>query len=171
MRALRRLAKAVLFVLIALTFPAMAEENSKAKKPGQTIFADNKRASLKVMRDISKSLGVKCTHCHVKEGNKVQYEIDTPNKKSARAMKFGFVDRLATKGESTVEYANGGKTAKVRAVVRTKGEEPGIYLSKIEKGKTTAEKRVELPTKGEMLSCNTCHMGAVHIFEHAQATH
>lgn len=170
MRALHRFDIAVL-ALIALTFPAMAEEKGGAKKPGQTIFADNKRASLKVMRDISKSLGVKCTHCHVKEGNKVKYEIDTPNKKAARAMKFGFVDRLATKGESTIEYAHHGKTAKVRAVVRAKGEQPGIYLSRIEKGKTVAEKRVELPKKGEILFCNTCHMGAVHIFEHAKETH
>lgn len=171
MRALRRLDKAALFVLIAFAFPAMAEEKSGAKKPGQTIFADNKRASLKVMRDISKSLGVKCTHCHVKEGNKVKYEIDTPNKKSARAMKFGFIDRLIAKGESTVEYAHHGKAAKVRAVARVKGEEPGIYLSKIEKGKAVAEKRVELPKKGEILNCNTCHLGAVHIFERAKETH
>ncbi len=171
MRALRQLDKAILFILVALVFPVTAEEKGEDKKPGQTIFAADKRTSLKVMRDISKSLGVKCTHCHVKEGNKVKYEIDTPNKKNARAMKFGFVDRLGSKRESAVEYTHDGKAATVRAVVHAEGAEPGIYLSRLEKGKTTAEKRVELPAKGEILNCNTCHMGAVHIFEHAGETH
>jgi hypothetical protein len=149
----------------------VAEKKVENRKPGQTIFADNKRATLKAMRSISRSLGVKCTHCHVKTGKKVKYEIDTPNKETARAMKLRFVDHLATTGESSIEYTHQGETTKVRAVLREKGTEVGLYLTKIEEGKTTAEKRIALPAKGETLNCKTCRMGAVHIFEHTAETH
>lgn len=171
LRSLFRLGKLVSFLLLIQILPAVAEEKAENKRPGQTIFADNKRASLKAMRSISKSLGVKCTHCHVKEGNKVKYEIDTPNKKIARAMKLGFVDRLVTAGESSIEYTHHDEATKVRAVLQIKGEEVGIYLTKIEGGKTTAEKRIALPAKGETLNCKTCHMGNVHIFEQAVKIH
>jgi cytochrome c len=167
LNGLSRLSQLILLITLVAAAPAIAEKEQPTKRPGQTIFGANKKATLAAMKVIRKSLGVKCTHCHIKKGGKVRYKVDTPNKEAARQMKFGFIDSLITKGEIVVEYPHDDTTKTVRAVYKAKGEDAGIYLSAIKEGEVTAKKKVELPKKGEALSCMTCHMGHTHIFPHA----
>ncbi len=166
MNVLSRLGKLVLLITLLVATPTTAEEEQPTKRPGQTIFGDNKKATLVAMKIIRKSLGVKCTYCHVKKGGKVRYKIDTSNKEAARQMKLGFIDQLIDKGEIVVEYPHDDKMKTVRAVYKAEGKDAGIYLSTIVKDKVTAEKRVELPKKGEALNCRTCHAGNTYIFPH-----
>ena len=148
--------------MCTLATPATAQA---AKKKGQTIFGDDRKATMKAMKNISKALGVKCLYCHVKEGGKVVYTKDTPEKEIARQMKWVFVDSLAV-ADTTVQisFPHDGKTKNVQALYKASGEDAGIHLmAQADKG-PKEESMVGLPPEGETLSCKTCHGGKVHIF-------
>ena len=156
------LALLVSSVIYALATPIGAQT---PKKDGQTIFGENRKATLKAMRDIAKALGKKCTYCHVKEGGKLVYEVDTPHKQVAREMKFAFIDSLVAKGRTKVSYPDHGKTMIVSARYVAEGDDAGIHLMAAEEGAEEQHHiRIPLPAKGEALSCNTCHGGKVHIW-------
>ncbi len=130
---------------------------------GKTIFGENKKETFKAMKGISKSLGVKCLYCHVKEGGKIKYTTDTPHKKLARLMKVSFVDSLAQKGSLELEIAEGHHKTMVKAVYQAKGEDAGIHLTATTKDGKSHQKVVALPAEGKSLNCMTCHNGKVHI--------
>ena len=145
----------------ALAFPASAQ--APPKKKGQTIFGENRKATMKAMRNISKAIGEKCTYCHVKEGGKVVYKKETPNKEAARQMKLTFIDSLVAKKVVEVSFPHHDKTMLVRAQYTAKGDGAGILLSAQEGDGPLREGSVALPPEGETLSCKTCHNGKVHI--------
>ena len=149
---------------------------------GKTIFGDTKIETLKAMRGIVKSLGVKkkggCLYCHVKEKGKMDFTIDTPNKKIVRMMKRGFVDSLAAKGRIELSVAHEGKhPTQLVAEYLAGGDSPGIHLTAVvtsfssdaEKKETskTFSSDVSLPEKGADISCMTCHNGSVHFLTEA----
>ena len=148
------------FAIIAFAVPATAQT---PKKKGQTIFGVDRKATMKAMRGIAKSLGVKCTFCHVKEGGKVVYSIDTDHKRVARQMKSAFIDSLVAKGTATVSFPEDGKTMTIQAVYKAEGEDAGIHLSAQAGEDPKHEGVVDLPPEGEALSCMTCHGRKVHI--------
>ncbi len=135
---------------------------------GKTMFGDNKKATFKAMKAIAKSLGVKCLFCHVKEGGKPNYQIDTPYKEMARKMKTTFVDSLLIKGQVELVIDAEGHKATLKAVHNATGDTPGIHLTA-----TTADGKAHaivlpLPPKGETegtttINCMTCHNGKTHI--------
>jgi hypothetical protein len=151
-----------ILLLLFIAFPAVAQEE------GKTIWGENKKETLKTMREVSKALGVNCTHCHVKEGGKVVYETNTPNKEIARKMKLNFVDQLAAKGMLEVEYPHDGKTVKIKAVYTAKGEAAGIGLTATTGDGKVHQTRVQLPAEGEALSCLTCHNNQLHFLTHPE---
>ena len=143
---------------------------------GKTIFGENKKETFKAMKGISKSLGVKCLYCHVKEGGKIKYKTDTPHKKLARLMKVSFVDSLVQKGASELEIAEEHHKTIVKAVYQAKGKDAGIHLTATtletpgtieelitNKDGKSHQKVVALPAEGKSLNCMTCHNGKVHI--------
>ena len=130
---------------------------------GKTIFGENKKETFKAMKGISKSLGVKCLYCHVKEGGKIKYTTDTPHKKLARLMKVSFVDSLAQKGSLELEIAEEHHKTMVKAVYQAKGKDAGIHLTATTKDGKSHQKVVALPAEGKSLNCMTCHNGKVHI--------
>ena len=141
-----------------VTALATPTETRASQEDGQTIFGENRKATLKAMRDIARALGKKCTYCHVKKGGKIVYAADTPNKEVTRQMKLTFIDSLAAKGEAEISYDHDGKTLVVSARYITEGDDAGIHL-RVEKDHV----KLSLPAEGEALSCNTCHGGKVHI--------
>ena len=145
-----------------LATPASAQAS---KKKGQTIFGDDRKSTMKAMKNISKALGVKCLYCHVKEGGKVVYTKETPEKEIARQMKWVFVDSLAV-ADTTVQisFSHDGKTTNVQALYKASGEDAGIHLMAQADKEPKKEGMVGLPSEGETLSCKTCHGGKVHIF-------
>ena len=118
---------------------------------------------MKAMRNISKAIGEKCTYCHVKEGGKVVYKKDTPNKEVARQMKLAFVDSLVAKNFVEFSFPHHGKTMVVRAQYAGQGDGAGILLSSQQRDGPRREGSVAMPPDGEALSCKTCHNGKVHI--------
>jgi hypothetical protein len=136
---------------------------------GSTIFGENRAATLRAMKKVQRSLGIKsCLHCHVKESGKVVYKTDTEHKKIARSMYFAFVDTLNTTGKANLEFADHGKTVKISAVRKAKGEDAGIHLTMVVPGKKegeapqTLKKQVALPAKDQPIECGTCHGGKLH---------
>lgn len=144
--------------------------NPVSAQSGKTIFGDNKRSTFKAMKAISKALGVKCLFCHVKEGGKPQYEIDTPYKELTRKMKTAFVDSLLIKGQVELLIDAEGHKTTIKAVHTTTGDTTGIHLTA-----TTADGKAHavvlpLPPKGgtNAINCMTCHNGKTHIFTPAE---
>ena len=153
----------VIFALIA-TFALAPHASAQApKKPGQTIFGEDRKATMKAMRGISKALGEKCTYCHVKEGGKVVYTTDTPHKQAARQMKSAFIDSLVANGQAEASFDHHGKSKVIKANYTTKGDDAGIHLVAQEGEGEQHTLKVSLPKKGEALNCKTCHGGRVHI--------
>ena len=160
MRHLSVLVIATLAMCILAT-PATAQA---VKKKGQTIFGEDRKTTMKAMKGKSKALGVKCLYCHVKEGGKVVYTKDTPEKEIARQMKLVFVDSLIADTTVQISFPHDGKTKNVQALYKASGEDAGIHLmAQADKG-PKEESMVGLPPEGETLSCKTCHGGKVHIF-------
>ena len=159
--SLRHLSLALLAIVatVALTAPATAQT---PKKKGQTIFAEDRKSTMKAMRNIAKAMGEKCTYCHIKEGGKVVYEKDTPHKKVARQMKLIFIDSLVTKSKVEVSFPHHDKTKVIQAHYVAEGDSAGIYLLAQEGEGPKHEGMVALPPEGEVLSCMTCHGGKVH---------
>ena len=158
--------KHVSFVISALiaTFALAPHGNAQApKKLGQTIFGEDRKATMKAMRGISKALGEKCTYCHVKEGGKVVYTTDTPHKQAARQMKSAFIDSLVANGQAEASFDHHGKSKVIKANYTTKGDDPGIHLVVQEGEGEQHTLKVSSPNKGHALSCKTCHGGRVHI--------
>ena len=139
--------------------------NPATAEGGKTIFGENKKATFKAMKGIAKSLGVKCLFCHVKEGGKPKYEVDTPRKELARRMKRSLVDSLLIKGEVQIAIEHEDHKTTVKAVYTAKGDSPGIHLTAVTGGKTFA-KTIPLPEKGpdgtSAINCMTCHNGETH---------
>jgi cytochrome c553 len=155
----RKAVSVVSFALIVATAPAFAQD-------GKTIFGENKKATLKAMKMVAKSLGVKCLHCHVKEGGKILYPKDTPEKEVARSMKTGFVDSLAHQGQIELTLVEDKKKTELTARYVAKGDSAGIYLAgKTADGKVH-QKRLPLPPEGQAISCATCHNGKLHFLTH-----
>ena len=152
---------AVLLCGFLTLFTAITAMPGRAQD-GKTIFGENKKETFKAMKGIAKSLGVKCLHCHVKEGGKIKYEVDTPHKKLARLMKFSFVDSLVHKGTIEVEIVEEDHKTMVKAVHHAKGEDAGIHLTATTKAGKTYQKVVPLPKEGESMHCMTCHNGKLH---------
>ncbi len=151
----------VLFSAFAFVSPTIAQT---PKKKGETIFGENRKATMKAMRGISKAIGEKCTYCHVKIGGKVVYEKDTDHKRAARQMKSTFIDSLVANGQTEASFDHHGKTKTIGASFATEGENAGIHLEVQEGAGKPQMIKVDLPKKGEALSCATCHGGKVHIF-------
>ncbi len=144
---------------------------------GKTIFADDRKGTLKAMKQIVKSIGVSkkgsCLFCHVKEGGKPKFPVDTANKRIVRMMKIGFIDSLMAKGEVTLDLTESEHKTHIVAVYRAKGENAGIHLTATavdEHGEGEGEApephtvsgRVDLPKEGEPITCMTCHNGELH---------
>lgn len=53
----------------------------------------------KLMNGWARELGVKCAHCHVRQGEEFDYEAATPNKAIAAYCEEQFVDRLQLRGK------------------------------------------------------------------------
>lgn len=140
--------------------PAASQEAAAGRKPPHTIFGKDKRATQRAMKAMSEALGVKCTYCHLKRGNKINYGADTPRKEVARAMKHVFVDRLGSTGDTTLSYLIEGRSVHLRAVYRAANDGAFIDLSAVEGEHTAARKRVEAPAAGSGLRCETCHAGS-----------
>lgn len=112
------------------------------------------------MQAMSKALGVKCAYCHLKEGNKINYGADTPRKEVARTMKHVFVDRLVSTSDTTLTYLIGDRPVHLRAVYRADSDSAFIDLSRIQGEHTVAQMRVDAPSAGSGLRCETCHAGS-----------
>lgn len=141
---------------------------------GATLFGDNRRETLRAMKMVQRSLGLRsCLHCHVKKSGKVQYEVDTPNKVIARQMFHAFVDTLARTGTATLSFAHAvNDTTTIQRMVSAKrtSTQAGDQLSITVTDPAPADgqpapsstKVVAAPAAGEPLMCGTCHDGALH---------
>ena len=166
---------------LALSQPVSGEED------GKTIFADSRKGTLTAMKGIVKDIGVgkkgSCLFCHVKEGGKTVFPKDTPNKRIVRRMKLGFMDSLAIKGKVELELTESEHKTLIVAEYRAKGKDAGIHLTATlmeEHGEENGEHaeetegaaggheprtfygKVDLPAKGEPITCMTCHGGELH---------
>ena len=110
----------------ALSLPVSAEE-------GKTIFADNRKGTLKAMKSIVKAIGVgkkgSCLFCHVREGGKPVFAKDTPNKRIVRMMKVGFIDSLVINGRVELEVTESEHKTRILAEYQADGEDAGIHLT------------------------------------------
>ena len=140
--SVRKAVSIISFTIVLGIAPALAQD-------GKTIFGENKKATLKAMKKVAKSLGVKCLHCHVKEGGKILYPKNTPEKEIARSMKTGFVDSLVHKGQIELQLVEDEKKTDLTARFVAKGDSAGIYLAaKTAEGKVH-QKRLSLPPEGQ----------------------
>ena len=156
---MRKAVSIISFAIVLGIAPALALD-------GKTIFGENKKATLKAMKKVAKSLGVKCLHCHVKEGGKILYPKNTPEKEIARSMKTGFVDSLVHKGQIELQLVEDEKKTDLTAWFVAKGDSAGIYLAaKTAEGKVH-QKRLPLPPEGQAVNCATCHNGKLHFLTH-----
>ena len=156
---MRKAVSIISFTIVLGIAPALAQD-------GKTIFGENKKATLKAMKKVAKSLGVKCLHCHVKEGGKILYPKNTPEKEIARSMKTGFVDSLVHKGQIELQLVEDEKKTDLTARFVAKGDSAGIYLAaKTAEGKVH-QKRLSLPPEGQAVNCATCHNGKLHFLTH-----
>ena len=145
-------------IVLAMT-PGFAED-------GKTIFGETKKATLLAMKMVAKSLGVKCLHCHVKEGGKILYPKNTPEKEIARSMKTTFVDSLVHKGQIELRLVEGEKKTDLSARFVAKGDSAGIYLAAKTADGKIHQQRLALPPAGEAVNCVTCHNGKLHFLTH-----
>lgn len=145
---------------IALLFSAAAVVPSSADE-GKTIFGANQQETLKAMKGIAQSLGVKCEDCHLKKGGKLNYKADTEHKKMARQMKEILVDNLAQKGSGEITFQDDHHQTKITAKYTAQGDAPGIYLT-MTKLDQPYQKTLPLPAAGQTLSCMSCHNGQLH---------
>ena len=134
---------------------------------GKTIFGENKKATLKAMKLVSKALGVKCLHCHVKEGGKILYSKDTAEKEIARSMKTVFVDSLVLKGQTQMTFVEKEKKTDITARFIAKGDSAGIHLTAKTADGKVHRKLLPLPPDPNALNCATCHNGKLHFLTHA----
>lgn len=153
-----------LILAIACTYVSASADDD-----GRTIWGDDTASTLRAMKKVQRSLGVKsCLHCHVKESGKVAYKSETEHKKIARKMYFAFVDTLAKTGQARLTFDDHGKTVKVSAVRKATGEDAGIHVTLVLPGEKKGEpartltKRVDLPAKDQPIECGTCHGGKLH---------
>ena len=142
---------AALFLLATSAVPGLAQE-------GKTIFGANQAETIKAMKDIAQSLGVKCQDCHLKAGGKLNYKADTEHKKIARQMKHILVDGLAQKGSGEISTSEGSHKTTLTALYQTQGDTPGIQLTLVKLDKTYS-KAIALPAAGQPITCKTCHNG------------
>ena len=154
-------------MVIGVSFSLLAGLwNPATAQSGKTIFGENKKMTFKAMKGIAKSLGVKCLFCHVKEGGKIKYDVDSPQKILARTMKTTFVDSLVIKGEIQIAIEDEDHKTTVKAVHVAAGEAPGIHLTVVNKAGKTFEKTLPLPEKDATgktaINCMTCHNGKTH---------
>ena len=116
------------------------------------------------MKEIVKALGVKnCQYCHVKQGGRPRFDLETPNKRIARQMKTGFVDSLAHKGDVALVIAQEGHETTVTAAYRAQGDTAGIELATTTGQGEALTRLMPLPEKGSGIDCATCHQGQLHI--------
>ena len=169
-------------VLMLGLFGLLWSGNPTAAQKGKTIFGDSQVETIKAMKKIVKAIGVKrCTHCHVKEGGKPKFDLETPNKKVARRMKIGFVDSLVAKGRVELAFPESEHKTQVVAVYTASGENPGIHLTattgtalkegeKLDDGMTpkSYSRTVALPKKDEAVTCMTCHNRKLHFLTEAE---
>ena len=153
-------------ILVAI---AGAGTPAGADDDGRTIWGDDYKSTLRAMKKVQRALGVKsCLHCHVKKDGRMDYEIETAHKGIARQMFFAFTDTLVSAGAASVEIPHHGKTVRIAAVRKTKGEDAGIHLTVVvpaeKEGESarTVTARVDLPGKDQTIECNTCHAGKLH---------
>ena len=156
---MRKAVSVVSVAIIMVIAPAFAQD-------GKTIFGENKKATLKAMKKVAKSLGVKCLHCHVKEGGKILYPKNTPEKEIARSMKTGFVDSLVHKGRIELTVVEDKKATDLTARYVAKGDSAGIYLAGETADGKMHQKRLPLPPEGQAVNCATCHDGKLHFLTH-----
>jgi hypothetical protein len=162
------LAGVLIWVAAALPNPAAAAE-------GATIWGDDYRSTVRAMKVVMRSLGLKsCLHCHVKAGGKMDYEAETANKDIARLMKSTFVDSLVAKGQGEVLLEEEGHSNLVSARFVPGGKEtaPAILLTVVrsttaDSSSKTFEGRIELEPEAQM-SCATCHGGTLHFLTQAE---
>lgn len=147
-------------VALALFFAATTAVPGSAQE-GKTIFGANQQETLKAMKGIAQSLGVKCQDCHLKEGGKLNYKADTEHKRMARQMKQVLVDSLAQKGSGEITIKEDHHQTKIAAQYVAQGETAGIHLV-LAKNDTTYKKSLALPAAGQPLTCMTCHNGQLH---------
>lgn len=147
-------------VAAALVFTAAAVVPSIADE-GKTIFGANQQETLKAMKVIAQSLGVKCQDCHLKQGGKLNYKADTEHKKVVRLMKHVLVDSLAQKGSGEIAVQGGHHQIKITAQYAAQGDAPGILLTMLKDDKSY-QKKLPLPAAGQPLTCMTCHNGHLH---------
>ncbi len=140
-----------------------------ADDDGRTIWGDNYKSTVRAMKKVKRALGVKsCLHCHIKKDGKMEYEIETENKKIARRMYASFTDTLASAGRAQLEVGHDGKLVQISAVTQKKGEDAGIHLKvaipaeKEGEAPRTLTRRVDLPADGQPIRCGTCHGGKLH---------
>jgi mono/diheme cytochrome c family protein len=121
---------------------------------------DNKKALKQTMKRWGKELGVKCGHCHVKQGRKFDYEAPTHNKAVSLVCADEFVEKLRLDQDRRLSCATchvdkahtflprpadgeARDEAQVQADVSAYCEE--TFVGKLK----TAE--------GQAVSCATCH--------------
>ena len=156
---MRKAVFVISFAIVLAIAPAYAQD-------GKTIFGENKKATLKAMKMVAKSLGVKCLHCHVKEGGKILYPKNTPEKEIARSMKTAFVDSLVHKRQIELTLVEDEKKTIITARIVAKGDSAGIYLAAKTADDKVYQKRLPLPPEGQAVNCATCHNGKLHFLTH-----
>lgn len=144
-------------IWLAVLFTAVAA-GPGCPQEGKTLFGANQQETLKAMKEIAKSLGLKCQDCHQKEGGKLNYKADTARKRVARQMKRSMVDSLAQKGSAEILLKEGHHNSKISALYRAQGDSAGIHLTVALEGKTY-QKTVPLPAENQPIFCMTCHNG------------
>ncbi len=154
----------LMLAIVSVAGSVQAEDDS-----GRTIWGDDYKSTLRAMKQVQRALGVKsCLHCHVKKDGKMQYDLETDHKKIARQMHYAFVDSLSSNGRAQLSYADHGKTVKVSATRKAKGEDAGIHVTLVlppaKEGEAprTFNRRVDLPAKDQPIQCGTCHGGTLH---------
>ena len=137
-------------------------------QPGSTIFGENRKATLKAMREIVQALGVRkkggCLFCHVKVGGKPQFRLDTPQKEIARQMKTEFIDGLVESGRAEIVLVEEGDTTRVVASYPSQGDSTGIDLVAVAADSSIYQKVVAPIDPDAPLTCATCHAGQAHLF-------
>ncbi len=156
---MRNAVSIISFAIVLTMAPAFGQD-------GKTIFGENKKATLKAMKMVAKSLGVKCLHCHVKEGGKILYPKATPEKEIARSMKTGFVDSLVHKRQIELTLVEEKKKTDLIARFVAKGDSAGIYLAATTADGKVHQRRLPLPPEGQAVNCATCHDGKLHFLTH-----
>ena len=141
-----------------LLLVSLAAAGSSAAEEGKTIFGGNRRETIQAMKEIVKALGVKnCQHCHVKQGGRPRFDLETPTKKIARQMKLGFVDSLAHAGHVALTIAKEDHETTVTALYRDEGDSAGIELAILVEGEKARTAVVPLPEGGP---CRLRHLSS-----------